>query len=299
MDTLGGLVAFVRAAETRSFVAAARVLGISASAVGKSVARLEAQLGVRLFHRSTRSISLTEEGAAFFDRCRHALEELELAQSELSKATQTPRGRLRVSLPAVGYRLIMPVVPRFRQMYPDIELDLDFSDRLVDVIDEGFDAVIRGADLADSRLMSRGLGPYRLMLCASPEYLARYGVPREPADLATHQRLRFKVRSTGKLQEWLLDDVPAVQGMSSSQELVFNNLEALLMGALQGLGIAYLPDFAAREPLRDGGLQRVLEQCRTREGTFSILWPTSRHMVPRLRVFVDFLAEHLFDDERS
>ncbi|MGC1331637.1 LysR family transcriptional regulator, partial [Pseudomonas sp.] len=171
MDSLNGFVVFVQVAETRSFTAAGRLLGVSASAVGKSVARLEEKLGVRLFHRSTRSVTLTAEGTMFLQRSRRILDEIEAAQLELSQATGAPRGRLRVSLPLVS-ALMLPVLGQFMADFPDIELDLDFSDRLVDVIDEGFDAVIRTGAPSDSRLSARKLGGYRLLLVASPDYLA-------------------------------------------------------------------------------------------------------------------------------
>src|SRR5882762_9554247 len=138
MDSLSGIVAFVRTAETLSFVAAGRVLGVSASAVGKNVAKLEQTMGVRLFHRSTRRVSLTAEGALFYERCRRILDDLQDAEAMLSHAAQTPRGKLRVSLPTIGYRFLLPVLPAFSALYPEIEVDLDFNDRLVDVIEEGF-----------------------------------------------------------------------------------------------------------------------------------------------------------------
>ncbi|SEJ02924.1 LysR substrate-binding domain-containing protein [Paraburkholderia diazotrophica] len=293
MDSLSGLVAFIRAAEARSFVTAARTLGVSASAVGKSVARLEENLGVRLFYRSTRQINLTEEGSVFFERCRYALQEIQDAEAQLSKATIAPRGRLRVSMPAIGYRVVMPIIPQFRSLYPEVELDLDFNDRLVDVIDEGFDVVIRGGELADSRLKSRHLGPYRFVVCASPEYFARHGVPLHAEDLANHVCLRFKYQSSGKLQDWLIDGVLPVQGAGAAIPLVLNNAEAVLSAAIQGLGIAYVPDFVARDALMEGRLRMALESSTTVEGVFHALWPTNRHMLPKLRVFVDYLAEHL------
>ena len=163
MDSLNNFVVFVQVAETRSFVAAGRLLGVSASAVGKSMARLEDRLGVRLFHRSTRSVTLTAEGTLFLERSRRILAEIEAAELELRQATDAPRGRLRVSLPLVS-SLVLPVLSDFMRMYPDIELDLDFTDRLVDVIEEGFDAVVRTGAPADSRLSARRLGTYRAML---------------------------------------------------------------------------------------------------------------------------------------
>ena len=180
MESLSGIVAFVRTAETLSFVAAGRALGVSASAVGKNVAKLEQTVGVRLLQRSTRRVNLTAEGTLFYERCRRILDDLQDAEAMLSHAAQTPRGKLRVSLPTIGYRFLLPVLPAFSALYPEVEVDLEFNDRLVDVIEEGFDAVIRSGDLPDSRLMSRRLGPFRFVLCAAPAYLEQYGVPQTP-----------------------------------------------------------------------------------------------------------------------
>ncbi|MDC6131934.1 MULTISPECIES: LysR family transcriptional regulator [Burkholderia] len=293
MDNLNGIVAFVRTAETLSFVAAGRKLGISASAVGKTIARLERSLGVRLFHRTTRRVTLTEEGRHFHERCHRILEELRDAEATLSASAQTPRGRLRVSLPVIGYRFLLPVLPAFSARYPDIELDLDFNDRLVDVVEGGFDAVIRSGQLSDSSLMSRRLGPFRFVLCASPGYLARAGVPRGLADLAAHEGVRYRFPTTGKLQPWsLLPDGGEPPNLRCA--MTCNNMEALRGAVIAGFGIGFMPDFLARDALAAGSLVEVLEPHSIAPGQFSILWPSSRQLSPKLRVFVDFMCEHLF-----
>jgi DNA-binding transcriptional LysR family regulator len=299
MDNLNELVAFVRVAEARSYVAASRVLGVSASAVGKSISRLETKLGVRLFHRSTRSIALTDEGAVFHERCRRILEELEEAQAELATSITAPKGRLRISVPAAGHRLLMPILPAFRQAYPHVELDIDFSDRLVDLIDEGFDMVIRSGELTDSRLAARRLCPFRFKLCASPAYLAEHGVPAQPADLASHLCLRFRFPSTGKWQAWHLSQPgrePAELTLPTA--ITLGSIEATRAAAIGGLGIAYLPDFAVRDALQDGSLQTTLEAYNVIEGSFWMLWPSSRFMLPKLRVWVDFLSDTLGRERR-
>ncbi|MGG2047261.1 LysR family transcriptional regulator [Burkholderia gladioli] len=293
MDNLNGIVAFVRTAETLSFVAAGRKLGISASAVGKTIAKLERSLGVRLFHRTTRRVTLTEEGRHFHERCHRILEELRDAEATLSASAQTPRGRLRVSLPVIGYRFLLPVLPAFSARYPDIELDLDFNDRLVDVVEGGFDAVIRSGQLSNSSLMSRRLGPFRFVLCASPDYLARAGVPRGLADLAAHEGVRYRFPTTGKLQPWsLLPDGGEPPNLRCA--MTCNNMEALRGAVIAGFGIGFMPDFLARDALAAGSLVEVLEPHSIAPGQFSILWPSSRQLSPKLRVFVDFMCEHLF-----
>lgn len=293
MDSLNSFTVFVQVAEVRSFVAAGRLLGVSASAIGKSVARLEEKLGVRLFHRSTRSVTLTAEGTLFLQRSRRILAEIEAAEQELSQATAAPRGRLRVSLPLVS-SLVLPVLGEFMRQYPEIELDLDFSDRLVDVIEEGFDAVIRTGDPTDSRLSARRLGSFRSLLVASPEYLARQGIPKVPADLLNHTCLHYRFPNSGKLEPWALRRAANEPELTLPTSMICNNIETRVCFAVQGLGIAYLPEFSIKEPLADGRLQAVLADYAERTGVFHILWPTSKHPSPKVRAFIDFLYARVF-----
>jgi DNA-binding transcriptional LysR family regulator len=294
MDSLNGIVAFVRTAETLSFVGAGRALGISASAVGKSIAKLEQTLGARLLHRSTRRVSLTAEGAQFYERCRHILDDLRDAEAMLSHAVQTPRGKLRVSLPTIGYRFLLPVLPAFSALYPKIEVELDFNDRLIDIIEEGFDVVIRSGELPDSRLMSRRLGYFRFVLCASPAYLAKHGVPDTPEELENHQCLRFRFPTSGKLQDWALWKDGAVFTPRLQAALTCNNMEALQGAAIRNYGIAYTPDFLVREAIARGELRTVLDNYLSSPGQFRAVWPSSRQLSPKLRAFVDFMSERLF-----
>ncbi|MFS8173043.1 LysR family transcriptional regulator [Vreelandella titanicae] len=293
MDALSGIDYFVQAAETRSFSEAGRNLGVSSSAVGKSVARLEARLGVRLLHRSTRSITLTAEGRLFLERCRRILCEVEAAELELSEIHKEPKGKLHVSLPLVG-SLVMPVLTSFMHQYPLIELDVDFSDRMVDVVEEGFDAVIRTGEPTDSRLMSRSLGTYRLLLVASPDYISKYGKPKTPAELIDHACLQHKFPSTGKYEAWPLIRTDTESEPMIHAAMVCNTSEALLAVAISGLGIACLPDFMVRESINRGELTTLLDDYIEHQGAFRMLWPTSKYMAPKLRVFIDFMAEELF-----
>jgi DNA-binding transcriptional LysR family regulator len=292
MDSLGSLNAFVQAAEGRSFTVAGRQLGVSSSAIGKAVARMEERLGVRLFHRSTRSITLTAEGALFLERCRRIFSEIEAAELELSQTHEAPRGTLRVSLPLVGM-LMMPTLVAFMRAYPEIILDLDFSDRVVDVIEEGFDAVVRFAEVGDSRLMTRALGTYRRRLVAAPAYLAAKGVPLIPDDLKSHACLHHKFPTSGKFERWPLWPEHAGTETELPRTAVASTIEPLICMAEQGVGIAYLPDFAIRRQLREGLLVTVLDDYTDRSGPLRVLWPSSRHLAPKLRVFVDFLAANL------
>lgn len=297
MEKLSGIAVFVQVAETRSFTKAGKLLDLSASAVGKSVARLEERLGVRLFHRSTRSITLTQEGAMFLERCRRILTELEAAELELSQTQQAPRGRLRISLPLVS-DLVMPVLIRFMKQYPEVELDVDFTDRLVDIIEEGFDAVIRTGEPSDSRLMFRRLGSFHLKLVGSPAYFAEHGFPHQPRDLEGHVCLQHRFPSTGRYEIWPLRPLEPSVPPVLSQTIIFNTSEVLVDVARAGLGIACLPDFMVGESLAKGELVSVLDDHIEHTGCFNILWPSSRHMAPKLRVFIDFVSERLLP-ERS
>ena len=234
MDKLSGMLAFVKTAELGSFVAAGRALEISASAVGKGVARLEQEVGVRLLQRSTRRIQLTAEGRLFHERCRRVLDDLDDAQAMLSLSRETPRGKLRVSAPIVGYHFLIPLVPEFLARYPEVELDITFSDGVIDLIDEGIDVAIRSGDLRDSRLVSRPLQTFRLLLCAAPSYLERHGAPAGLRDLAQHACVRFRHPDSGKLLDWpwredLAGDEPRLRTV-----LACNNIEAVLGAILRG-----------------------------------------------------------------
>lgn len=293
MENLGALNVFVRAGEALSFTAAGRQLGISASAVSKAIVRLEERLGVRLFHRSTRTINLTPEGAIFLERCRRILCEVESAEAELLQTQSAPKGKLRISLPSVG-TLFMPKLATFKRLYPDIELDFDYSDRLVDVIEEGFDAVIRTGEPSDSRLMSRRLGSCRRVIVGAPSYFSQAGVPHEPADLTRHACLLYRFPSTGKLDTWPVTrttDMPAIELPIS---MVTNTLDPQVCFAEQGLGIACLPEIAVRQQLQDGKLITVLDEYSHESMVFHVLWPSSRHLSPKIRALVDFVAENLF-----
>lgn len=293
MDSLSGLRVFLQVAETLSFAQAARLLGLSASAVGKSVARLEERLGVRLFHRSTRSLSLSNEGQLFLDRCRRIVDELEAAEQELAQSTQQASGRLKISMPLVS-GLFPQVLPEFMRCYPRIQLDIDFTDRLVDVIEEGFDLVVRSGELRDSQLKARKVGDFRLLLVAAPSYLRQYGTPRRPADLNQHLCLHYRFPSNGLVQRWPLNLQPGEPEPRLEGGLTCNTADALLAVASQGLGIACLPDFALRSALAEGRLVQVLAEHTAHAGSFHAVWPAGRRMPLKLRVFLDFLGDRLF-----
>jgi DNA-binding transcriptional LysR family regulator len=292
MDSLGGISMFVQVAETRSFTETGRQLGVSSSAVGKSIARMEDRLGVRLFHRSTRSITLTAEGALFLDRCRRILGEVEAAEAELSDVAGSPRGRLRISAPQLS-GLIMPALDGFMARYPDIEIDVDLSDRMVDIIEEGFDTVIRTGPQHDSRLVSRRLGSCGQVLVASPGYLRQQGMPMRPSDLVRHACLLHKFPATGRLERWPFQLAESEAEPELPQTFVSNTIEVLSYLALQDKGLAFLPTFIVRDALASGALQIVLADFIDQTVTFWILWPASRYASSKLRVFIDYISQNL------
>jgi DNA-binding transcriptional LysR family regulator len=292
MESLGSLDVFVRVSESRSFTAAGQQLGISASAVSKTIARLEERLSVRLFHRSTRTVNLTPEGALFLERCRRILSEVKEAEAELLQTRGTPQGKLRSSLPSLG-TLFMPKLGDFKRRYPEIELDIDYSDRLVDVIEEGFDAVIRSGTPSDSRLVARRLGTCRKVFVGAPGYFSKVGMPRKPEDLTSHARLHYRFPSTGKLDVWPLGDKTEMIPERPAS-MVTNTLDPQVCFAEQGLGIAYLPEIAVRRQLEQGSLVTVLDDYDRENMVFHVLWPSGRHLSVKIRLFVDFVTSHLF-----
>ncbi len=289
IESVSAMSAFVQAAEFRSFKLAGQQFGLSSSAIGKTIAKLEDQLGVRLFHRSTRAIGLTREGEIFLDRCRCILGELEAAEAELAQTTASPQGRLRVGVPFAG-DLLTPLFGEFMEKYPEIELDLDYNDRLVDVIDDGFDAVIRTGEVSDSRLMHVKLGDFSSRLVASPDYLARTSAPRKASDLKNHRLLHHRPYETGKLADW----GPAIpEGMALPVALATTSLEPLIQLAETGHGIASVPYFAVAGRLKAGSLREVLPGAKKNSRALRLLWPRSKFPLPKVSAFVKFMSVSL------
>lgn len=288
VDSLAALRAFVSAADNLSFKTAGQMLGVSSSAVGKAIARLESQLSATLFHRTTRNISLTEAGNIFLVRARRMLDELQAGEAELAEVSGSPRGRLRTSLPLTG-PLFTAALASFVKKYPSVELEIDYSDRLVDVIEEGFDVVIRAGDAGDSRLLHKSLGKFDWVLVAAPSYIANYGRPATPAELPKHICLRQKF-SSGRIAPWSLRSATTVNIPAS---LTASVIDPLLDLAQSGTGIGCFPEFLVRAALADGSLVQVLEDTVEQKGVLTMLWPASRFRVPKVRAFVDHMTNEL------
>lgn len=291
MDRLGNMEAFVRVAEAKSFSEAARRLRSSKSLVSRQVAALETELGVRLFHRTTRSLSLTEEGRGYHAQVTRILSEIEEANMSVSQSQAAPRGRLRVSAPmSFGILHLAPAIRDFLTRYPEVELDLSLNDRYVDVVDEGFDLAIRIGRLADSSLVARRLARHRMILCASPDYLKQHGAPNDPADLKQHQCLCYSTNSL--VPEWHFVTKDGKRWpVPIDGRLHANNGDVLRSAALQGLGIAYLPSFIVGPDLQAATLVSLLSEFVPTDTAIHAVYPHTRHLSPKVRAFIDFLGE--------
>ena len=289
MDPLDGIAAFARVVDSGSFSAAARRLNVSKSAISAHVQRLEERLGVRLLNRTTRRLSLTEAGAAYYRHCARILVEAEAAEQAASALQREPRGTLRISAPdSFGWMHVAPAVPTFLKRYPDIAIDIGLSPAYVNLVDEGLDLAIRIGALEDSALVVRKLASSRQVLCATPAYLKERGTPRYPDDLANHNCLCANLLSWG--DEWRLADKRGEVRLTVSGTFRSNNAEMLRAAALDGIGIAALPTWAVAEQLRSGVLRRVLTDWQAPVSTIYAVYPGNRLMSMKVRAFVDHLA---------
>ena len=290
-ETLIDLPVFVRVAETCSFSQAARDLGLTASAASKAVARLEERLGVRLLHRTTRRVSVTEDGTAFVERCRRALSDLDEAEAALVDVKARPTGSMRVSLPsALGRLVIVPRLPELVRNHPGLDVDVDLSDRTVDVVGETFDAAVRIGNVEDERLIARRLAQAQILVCASPAYLERRGRPRSPAELASHNVYLIS-HGGGGAREWVFQRGAEIARVNVRGNLSFSTGEALVDAALAGDGIIGIFDFIAGHALRSRQLVRLLDDWSTPGGPpISVVYPQHRHLSAKVRAFVDFVA---------
>ena len=291
-DHLGGITAFVNTAQQGSFTAAAERLGLTKSAVGKSVSRLEDRLGLKLFQRSTRRLSLTPDGERFLNSCQNAIDILEQAEAELTSHICQPAGRLRVDLPAAfGRQRILPVLLQITRKYPELALTVTFSERFVDPIEEGIDLVIRIGELADSSgLVARRLTTQKLVVCASPDYLLYHGEPLTADDLSEHQCVVGFRRN--QPISWLLKDAEGkIMRFVPPPTHEFADGDAMLAATLAGCGLSQLPIWLVGHYLASGQLQEVLPGHSGGEMPVSALWPKSRQLLPKIRYVVDTLVQ--------
>ena len=297
MENLNSLRVFVRVAESRSFTEAAKRLGLTPSAVSKAITRLEQELNVRLLHRTTRSVGLTNDGESFFDHCLLVLAQIEDAENVLKRATSSPHGRLRVHMPVgFGRHVIVPALSQFIKLHPALVLDAELSDRTVDLAYEGIDAAVHIGEPADARLIARKLCNLRFVACASPDYLALNGEPRTPDELDKHHCLAYVQMHSGRYRDWQFYENGKPFSKTVSGRLNINNAESLLEAATSGLGIAMISNFIAAEAIREGKLRCILNDYVGIGPQVSVVYLPSRHLSLKVRAFVDFLLELIPDD---
>ena len=289
MDKLRNMEVMVAAVEAGSFAAAARQLQISAVMVGKHIQQLEAHLGARLFQRSTRQNSLTEVGAAFYDDSKRVLEQVRWAESAVERSRAVPQGLLRVSAPfTLGSHVIAPLVAEFLQRHEQVRVDLQLTDSVVDMAGEGFDAAIRIGRIVDEGLVARSLRPYRMVIAATPAYLARHGTPQGAADLARHQCLSHSVWQ--RRVEWTLRDGDTEFFWPENARFVCNQGDGLRQAALHGLGLVMQPEVLLADDLASGALVPVLQHCLPAQRDVHLVYAPDRRQLPKLARFVEYVV---------
>lgn len=297
MDKLKSLLLFVRSAQHCSFSSAARQLGMSPSAVSRAVLRLEDDLGVRLLQRTTRSLTLTEDGARFYDRCQQILTELEEAELEVKQARSIPRGTLRLDLSlALGKMYIAPQLPKLIAKYPDLNLNVSFSDRMTDIIDEGIDASVRVGMGSDSRLIMQTLGTTRLITCAAPVYLRQAGTPQTPQELAKYRCINFIYPQTRREFTWKFEQAGKPIALSVASYLQFDDAEAVLKAAIQGVGIIQAVKYIVAGAIASGELEPILTDYAPQlETPIAVIYSQKKYLSAKVHVFLEFMSELMRD----
>ncbi|MCE9576082.1 MAG: LysR family transcriptional regulator [Deltaproteobacteria bacterium] len=286
---LNEIVVFARVVETRSFTAAAQQLGLPKSTVSRKVAQLEERLGVRLLQRTTRKLNLTEVGTAYYERCARIVSDIASAEQVVTEMQTAPRGLLRVTAPVdFGATYLGPLVAEFVAQYPDIAVDVDVSDRIVDLIEDAVDLGIRFGPLSESSLVARKLGVVRMRLCAARTYLARRGTPTHPSELADHDLVAFV--PTARMQTWPLRGPDGTVEVSPRAKIVSNSVKVVHDAVMSGAGIAVLPEFVFAEEEVEGTMVPVLPDWAMQEGDLFAVYPSTRNLSPKVRAFLEFLV---------
>ncbi|BBR56913.1 MULTISPECIES: LysR family transcriptional regulator [unclassified Klebsiella] len=296
MDKIHAMQLFIRVAELESFSRAAETLGLPKGSVSRQIQALENHLGSRLLHRTTRRVLLTQDGMVYFERAKDLLSNLEELDSLFQTDPSSVSGRLRVDMPvAIARNVVIPRLPDFLQHYPGIELELSSSDRLVDVIREGFDCVVRVGALKDSGLIARPLGKLTVINCASPSYLARFGYPESLEDLSSHALVHYAVNLGMRPQGFEVARDNGSQWVKTGGVLTVNSTETYHAACLAGLGIIQVPRVGVREALHGGKLIEILPQYRAEPMPVSLLYPHRRNLSRRVHLLMEWLTEVLRD----
>jgi DNA-binding transcriptional LysR family regulator len=291
MYNLQPLLAFAETAKRGNFAAAARELACTPSTLAKAVSRLEAQLGIRLFHRTTRRVTLTDDGKRLFSRCQRVLAELELMQEEASGARAAPSGTLRIDMPvSLGRIVMLPLLAALAREHPGLGIDARFSDAYVDLVKDGVDVAIRSGDLRDSSLVARRLGSQELALFAAPGYLERAGRPRTLADLERHTGVLFRVPATGRDRPWNFRIRGRNVSFMPNSRVRVDQGDALVQAAVQGMGIGQVPHYMVADEMKSGSLVELLPSLRPSPMPIWAVTPSSRLISPRVRVLLEVLT---------
>jgi len=300
MEKFGGIAEFVATVEAASFVHAAQRLGVTPSGVSKAVSRLESRLGMRLLRRSTRRLSVTEAGAECYHKFRQFLAELDEMEHAMSEADKPLQGTLRVHLPPGLARVrIVPALPLFYNSHPDITLHITMRNDPIDLIEEGVDLTVRVGNFDGANIISRRVGVTRYLTCCSPGYAQALGIPTQPEELLQHNCLLYVSRLTGRPRNWVFAHDGAPLSLALTGNLRLNNTDALIEGAMSGIGIAQVPDYAAETALRSGKLVRILEPWTAAEQQVSAVYPAARRSSRKVTAFVEFLREVFQPKARS
>lgn len=294
MDRFDAMQAFARVVEAGSFTRAADTLHMSKTSVTQLVQQLEARLRVKLLNRTTRRVALTADGAAYYERVVRLLADMDDAETSLSSASASPRGRLRVDVPSpLASMILVPALPEFHVRHPDIQIDMGVSDRIVDVIGENVDCVVRGGELRDQSLMARRVGDLRLGVYAAPDYLARLGVPAHPRELedSPHRIVGFLWARTGKPVPYAMRKGNEELRVNGRYVLAVDDGNAYLAAGLAGLGVLWLPEYMALASRASGALVPLFEDWRLDPMPMYVAFPPNRHISAKLRVFIDWVAE--------
>lgn len=295
INRIGDLSAFVSSVKQGSYTKAAKHLGLSRSAIGKSIVRLEQQMNVRLLNRTTRSLSLTDEGRILFDYCKQILEDLDEIDQVMATRRVHPTGTLKITAPhSLGHQYILPVLHNFLKKWSDLNADISFTDRFVDVIEEGFDIGIRiGEPKDDSRLLTRTIAWQHMQTCASPQYLQLHGCPQTPQDLLQFNTIFFNGSFNRKTWKFKTDHGPYI--FEGPEKMKIDSSDAILASAISGFGIIQLPSYLTKKAVDRGDLVPILEEYAVSDEPIRIIYPSKKHLSPRIRMFIDFLTEQWTD----
>jgi DNA-binding transcriptional LysR family regulator len=294
MDRMTSMATFVKVVESGGFSAAARTLSMSPSMVTAHVQSLEERLGVRLLNRSTRRVSLTEVGHAYYERCLQILAEADDADQIAQALQSTPRGTLRLNTSIAIPPLLAPVIAEFVALYPEVSVNLTMTDRMIDLVEEGFDLAVRNMAVPDSSLVLRRVATYRFVVCGAPGYLAARGIPRQPADLSRHNCLVYSHSAWGN--EWRFAGPDGEQSVAVEGNLQANSDNSLRLAAVHGQGLALAPSFLLIDEIKSGRLVPILTEFLQTEHAINAIYPHRHHLSAKVRSFIDLLVKHFHED---